>query len=93
MDMLRAHLWISGRVQGVFFRSTTSQEAQRLGVYGWVKNCLDRRVEAVLEGEQAAVERLIAWCRRGPSFAKVQEVHIEWEDFQGEFSAFYVRGW
>ncbi len=93
MDMLRAHLWIGGRVQGVFFRSTTSQKAQRLGVYGWVKNCPDRRVEAVLEGERAAVEKLISWCRHGPAFAKVQEVQIEWEDFQGEFSAFNVRGW
>ncbi len=93
MDMLRAHLWISGRVQGVFFRSKTSQEAQRLGVSGWVKNCPDRRVEAVLEGERAAVERLIAWCRHGPAFAKVQEVQIEWEDFQGEFSSFNIRGW
>jgi len=93
MDMLRAHVWISGRVQGVFFRSKTYQQAQSLGVYGWVKNCPDKRVEAVFEGEQAAVEKLIAWCRHGPSFARVQEVQVEWKDFKGEFSAFNIRGW
>lgn len=86
----RAHVWIAGRVQGVAFRAYTIDEASSRGVVGWVRNTLDGRVEAVFEGEKAAVEAMIAWCRRGPPAARVTSVNVSWEEPQGE-SDFGVR--
>ena len=71
---IRAHLRIEGRVQGVSFRQSTRDEADRLGVKGWVRNLPDGAVEAVLEGEPEAVEALVAWCHRGPRLAEVLRV-------------------
>jgi len=88
---VRAHVYVSGRVQGVFFRSETQDEALRLGLTGWVRNLPDGRVEAVLEGEKDMVERLIEWCRRGPPGASVTKVEVAWEDYRGEFRGFRVR--
>jgi acylphosphatase len=75
-DVRRVHLWISGRVQGVFFRSTTRAQAQARGLTGWVRNAPDGRVEAEVQGASAAVEQLIAECRDGPPAARVTEVHV-----------------
>jgi len=82
---------VSGRVQGVFFRSETQDEASRRNVSGWVRNMPDGRVEAVFEGESDDVERLIEFCRRGPPGAKVKEVQVRWERYTGEFRGFKVR--
>jgi acylphosphatase len=71
---LRLHLVIRGRVQGVWFREATRLEAEKLGVRGWVRNCADGSVEAVLEGDAAAVRELEAWCHHGPPAARVLEV-------------------
>lgn len=71
---LRLHVVIRGRVQGVWFREATRQQAEKLGVRGWVRNCADGSVEAVLEGEAGAVRELEAWCRQGPPAARVLEV-------------------
>jgi acylphosphatase len=68
---------ISGHVQGVFFRDTTRREANRHGVAGWVRNCVDGTVEAHFEGDGAAVEELVRWCRQGPRYATVQDVRVE----------------
>jgi acylphosphatase len=87
---LRLHLVIRGRVQGVWFREATRIEAERLGVRGWVKNCGDGSVEAVLEGEPSAVRELEAWCHRGPSAARVAEVTSAEEPPVGERS-FFVK--
>lgn len=87
----RAHVLVSGRVQGVFFRSETKHEADRYGVKGWVRNLPDGRVEAVFEGEEEAVKALINFCKRGPSGARVTNVDLRWEKFTGEFDAFRVR--
>ena len=88
---VRAHVFVSGRVQGVFFRSETRYEANRRNVVGWVRNTSDGRVEAVFEGEKEDVEKLIDFCRRGPLGAKVTEVGVQWEDYTGEFKDFKIR--
>lgn len=81
---VRAHVLISGRVQGVFFRAYTVDEAAAAGVAGWVRNTSDGRVEAVFEGAQSAVEAVIAWCRKGPPAARVSGVEVVWEEPKGE---------
>jgi len=88
--MIRVHLVVKGRVQGVFFRHNTNREANRLGLTGWVRNLSSGDVEVVAEGERSAVEELILWCRRGPSMARVDDVEVRWETHTGEFSGFTV---
>jgi acylphosphatase len=87
---VRAHVTIHGRVQGVYFRASTVQEAQNLRLTGWVRNCPDGSVEAVVEGARNEVEDLIAWCRRGPRGARVQNVDVKWLVFSGEFQDFRI---
>lgn len=87
---VRAHVWISGHVQGVFFRYETSEEAKRRGVKGWVKNLWDGRVEAVFEGEEKEVKEMIEFCKVGPPGARVKEVKVEWEEYLGEFKSFSI---
>ena len=91
MAKVRAHVWIEGFVQGVFFRSYTRDRAMDWGVKGWVKNCPDGRVEAVFEGDKQTVEKIIQWCHRGPAEAEVKDVQVEWEKYSGEFDTFSVR--
>jgi len=87
----RAHLQISGRVQGVFFRARTIDIATKIGLTGWVRNSPDGRVEAVFEGDKERVEEAIEWCRNGPSYAQVSDVDIKWEEPTGEFSGFEIK--
>lgn len=82
---------MSGRVQGVLFRSETRYEASRRHVNGWVQNLSDGRVEAVFEGEKDDVDRLIEFCRRGSFGARVTKVDVQWEDYTGEFRGFEVH--
>jgi acylphosphatase len=89
--MKRAHLFISGRVQGVFFRSNTRKKALELGLGGWVRNMNDGRVEAVFEGEESSIEKVITWCHQGPSYASVDDVEVSWEEFRDEFQTFSIR--
>ena len=89
--MKRVHVSISGEVQGVFFRYETRQRARELGIAGWVRNVPDGRVEAVFEGPDEAVDRMVAWCRRGPDQADVREVDVRDEDPEG-LDTFEVRG-
>jgi acylphosphatase len=89
---VRAHVLVSGRVQGVFFRSETELQAKKLDVKGWVRNLTDECVEAVFEGEEAAVKRLVDFCRKGPPGARVTNVNVLWEAYRGEFRSFEVRG-
>lgn len=88
MKMVRAHLFISGLVQGVYFRANTVDIARLHGVSGWVGNNPDGTVEAVLEGQLNAVERVISWCRTGPPKAHVDNVSIAWEEYADEFTDF-----
>jgi acylphosphatase len=87
----RAHVLVSGRVQGVFFRSQTKHNADRHNVNGWVRNLPDGRVEAVFEGEKEAVEALIEFCKHGPSGARVTNVDLMWEPYTGEFDKFRMK--
>lgn len=89
--MKRMRFLASGRVQGVFYRASTEAEARRLGLAGWVRNLPDGRVEAVAEGDEAALEALVAWARRGPAEARVDDLAVEWGEATGEFAGFGVR--
>lgn len=89
--MSRVHLRLEGHVQGVFFRQSTKEEADRLGVRGWVRNLDDGAVEALLEGEPEAVEALVAWCHAGPPGARVLRVEREDEQAAEMFLDFRVR--
>jgi len=88
---VRAHLFISGHVQGVFFRYEIRNRAVRLNICGWVMNLRDGRVEAVFEGEKEAVEEIIAFCHRGPPGAVVKKVDVFWEEPTEEFKSFQIR--
>ncbi len=87
----RAHLMISGVVQGVTFRASTQEQALARGVKGWVTNLADGRVEAVFEGPTDAVEALVSWCHEGPPRARVDNVDVTYEAARGEFESFEVR--
>lgn len=89
-ENVRAHVVISGRVQGVGFRYDTQWTAQGIGVGGWVRNRRDGTVEAVIEGDKERVERMLEWCRRGPALARVERVDLAWESTTGEFTAFAI---
>jgi len=94
MVNVRAHVYISGRVQGVVFRESARREADAHCVSGWVRNLPDGRVEAVFEGEEADVHTLIRWCHNGPSRARVDHVQVEWEPHTSEFEDFQIYfGW
>jgi acylphosphatase len=86
MDNLTKHLHIRGRVQGVFFRESMRHKAVELGIHGWVRNCADGSVEAVIQGTAPAVEAMIAWARRGPDRARVDRLEIS--DATGTFGEF-----
>ncbi len=87
----RAHVIISGTVQGVFFRSRTRQEATYHNVKGWVRNLFDGRVEAIFEGEEEAVNHMIEFSKHGPRGAVVSNIEIMWEDYVGNFDRFAIR--
>ncbi|MFQ6618203.1 MAG: acylphosphatase [Fidelibacterota bacterium] len=87
----RVHLYVSGRVQGVFFRDFTRTHARKLGLTGWVRNLWDGRVEAVVEGEGDKIELLIKRVRIGPPASVVEGLQVEYEDYKGEFADFTIR--
>lgn len=87
---IRAHVCISGRVQGVFYRSTTRDRAEQLGLTGWVRNTSDGKVEAIFEGEETTIKDMIAWCHKGPRSADVSDVTVEYQKFLGEFEEFCI---
>jgi len=88
MGGARVHLIIRGRVQGVFFRHSTREQAVELEVSGWVRNRSDGTVEVVAEGEREQLEKLLAWCQQGPPSARVISVDAEWGQATGEFQGF-----
>ncbi len=86
----RVRLVIEGVVQGVFYRASTREQAARRGVTGWVRNLPDGSVECLAEGEDGALQALVAWCRQGPPGARVERVAETWSDATGEFDNFRV---
>jgi acylphosphatase len=89
----RAHVVVTGRVQGVFFRAEARDRATSLGLGGWVRNNRDGSVEAVFEGDEERIESIVDWCRRGPAHADVENVQVAWEDPQGETGFAVQGGW
>jgi acylphosphatase len=86
----RVHVLISGKVQGVFFRYHTYELAKKLGITGWVRNTSDGKVEAVFEGDGDKIEKILEFCRKGPSSARVEKVEVKEEKFKGEFEDFEI---
>jgi len=89
--MVRAHLWISGTVQGVGYRWSCQRAAKGIGVTGWVRNLSDGRVEAVAQGTKEQVEQLIRWCYRGQEEARVTDIAVAYEETAGDFQDFGIR--
>lgn len=87
--MKTLHLFMHGRVQGVWYRDSMRREAASLGVSGWVRNRRDGTVEAMVQGEAAAVDALLVWVRRGPPLAQVERVEVE--AGSGSYAGFEMR--
>ena len=87
---VEAHVLISGKVQGVWFRANTKEKARQLNIKGWVRNLPDGRVEAVFQGEKEMVEEMIKWCYKGPPLAEVEDVKVEWKEPEEEFEDFSI---
>lgn len=88
--LIRAHVFISGQVQGVGYRYATVDTARQLGLTGWVRNLPDSRVEAVFEGNREVVDEMVSWCHAGPPAAMVKNVVVEFEALEG-LQGFEVR--
>jgi len=86
----RYHVVIHGRVQGVMFRHNMAKIAEKANVKGWVRNNPDGSVEAVFEGEEEDIEKVINWCRKGPIGSKIEKAEVKEEEFKDEFEAFYI---
>ena len=91
MTHKRIHVIVQGRVQGVFFRAYTKEEADRLGLVGWVRNRHDGAVEALIEGEAAAVDRMLDWLHQGSPMANVVRVQVTEEEAVGEHRDFAIN--
>jgi acylphosphatase len=89
--LVRAHVFVTGRVQGVFFRVETRSEAKKHSIKGWIRNLSDGRVEAVFEGEEKDLKILIQFCKHGPLGARVTNADVIWERYSGEFRDFEMR--
>lgn len=89
--MKRLEASVFGRVQGVYYRATARQQAQSLGLRGWVRNEFDGSVRVVAEGDEADLQRFLAFLEEGPPGAQVSRIETAWQEATGEFSAFYVR--
>ena len=90
MKKRRVHVWITGRVQGVFFRAYAREAAELTGIGGWIRNLPDGRVEAVFEGDADKVEKMIEWCREGSPLGRVDRVKVLEEVYTGDFDGFTI---
>ncbi|MHB8069415.1 MAG: acylphosphatase [Desulfobaccales bacterium] len=89
-EKARVHVIIEGRVQGVFFRAHTRDEATARGLSGWVRNLPDGRVEALFEGEREVLNSMLAWCHQGPRYSYVDRVDPEWQPYRGDQQGFRI---
>lgn len=90
-EKVRVHALISGKVQGVFFRGSAKEKAEKLGISGWIKNLRDGRVEAIFEGDKENINKMIEWAKKGPIGAKIEDFNLSWEDYKGDFSEFSIE--
>ncbi|MBM4276221.1 MAG: acylphosphatase [Deltaproteobacteria bacterium] len=90
-EKARVRVLVEGRVQGVFFRAYTRDEARARGISGWVRNLPDGRVEALMEGDKSALNSMLAWCHKGPPYAYVERVDAHWQPYQGDLEDFRIR--
>jgi acylphosphatase len=90
MENKMVHVFIQGRVQGVYFRQNTQKIAEKQNVKGWIRNLSDGRVEAVFEGNVSDVDKVIEWCRKGPVGAKVDDIKITEENYYNEYDEFKI---
>ena len=89
--MIRCHVFVSGMVQGVFFRAFTKENAEKLGLTGFARNLSDGRVEAVIEGEEDKIKELLEILRKGPPGSSVSNIDVKWEEARNEFQRFGIR--
>ena len=87
---IRSHIFVKGKVQGVYYRQNTMETAKANAVTGWVRNLPDGRVEAILEGDEQNVNKVVEWCHSGPPDARVEKVEEKLENYTGEFSDFTI---
>lgn len=87
----QAHLIVSGKVQGVFYRASCQEVAIQYGLKGWVRNLPSGEVEALIQGEKEKIEKLIDWCKKGPPHARVSDVKIEWQLMTDRLYSFGIR--
>lgn len=90
-EMASMSLLITGKVQGVFYRASTQEQAQRLNLRGWVMNLPDGGVEVEAEGTKLSLESLVEWCKQGPPDARVDHVSVRWGPYRDEHRTFVVR--
>lgn len=90
--MLAKHVYISGRVQGVYFRDSTREQALILGINGWVRNLPDGRVEAVFQGDDDKIQKMLEWCRQGSPMSRVEDVQVEDITELPEYKGFRITG-
>jgi acylphosphatase len=88
---VQAHVIVKGKIQGVFFRAETQKTAEQNHVRGWVRNCPDRTVEAVFQGGESDVRKVVAWCRKGPSRSLVEDVIVTFQEAGKGFEGFEIR--
>ena len=90
-EYTRAHVFLSGKVQGVLFRRYAQKKAQELEVTGWVHNLIDTRLEIVCEGDAGKVEEFLSFMKKGPSLARVKDTEVSYEEYTGEWKEFKIR--
>ena len=87
----RSHIFVSGKVQGVFFRENTREKAAEFGLNGFIRNLQNGKVEAIFEGEKEKIEKIIQWIKKGPETTQVENIEINWQNYKGEFKNFEIR--
>jgi acylphosphatase len=90
-EKARVHLYVSGKVQEVFFRKFCQKKAVQLNVFGWVRNLNNGQVEAVLEGDKQKINKMISLIKKGPALAKPEKVSLIWQEHQNEFNLFEIK--
>ncbi len=89
-EQVKARVCVFGKVQGVFFRRSAKIKAGELGIVGWVKNRDDGAVEALTQGTREKVDQFIKWCKKGPPFAKVENVKVDWKKDKEDLVEFSI---